>query len=132
MDHLILLLMFGLLIIQMKLNKSCSFFLPAAAPGGLGTTAAAPSHTIDVPPTSKDVKEVEAKQGQVKLALFNIEAMLDFEATIISNVQYGINPASMENIYSDQRSACPGMLTNLMNAAFTQARKQNDTSIFSS
>ena len=74
---------------------------------------------------------MEAKQGQAKLALFNIGATLDFEANAISNIQYGINSASMDNIYADQHSACPGMITDLMDTAFIQARKQDTTSIFS-
>ena len=94
-------------------------------------TAASPNQVVVVRPASKDGKEVEAKQGQAKLALFNIGATLDFEANAISNIQYGINSASMDDIYADQRLACPGMITDLMNTAFIQARKQDATSIFS-
>ena len=100
-------------------------------PASLGPVAAAPSQIVVVCPASEDGKEVEAKQGQAKLALFNIGAMLDFEANAISNIQYGINSASMDDIYADQRSARPGMITDLMNTAFIQARKQDATSIFS-
>ena len=99
------------------------FFLPAVTPRAPGPTAAVPSQIVVVRPARDDGKEVEAKQGQAKLALFNIGAMLDFEANAISNIKDGINLASMDNIYADQRLARPGMITDLMNTAFIQARK---------
>ena len=47
-----------------------AFFLPVAPPAALAPEAAAPSQTIVVRPASNDGKDVEAKQGQAKLALF--------------------------------------------------------------
>ena len=65
------------------------------------------------------------------MAFFNIGATVDFETSSLTNVQYHIDSASTKNIHAKERSARPGMLTNLINTVFLQAKKQDTTSIFS-
>jgi hypothetical protein len=106
-----------------------SFFSPSSA--SPVASQVTPASTIIVRSAGDDEKEITAKIGQAKFALYNTGGVWDFSLGKVTEIAYPVWPKTVEDILAMARSARAGQLSSLLVRAHRTAKAKDQTSIFS-
>ena len=105
------------------------FFSPSSVSPVAGQVT--PASTIVIRSAGDDEKEITAKMGQAKFALYNAGGVWDFSSGKVTGIGYPVWPKTVEDILAMARSARAGQLSSLLIRAHRTAKAKDQTSIFS-
>ena len=104
-------------------------FAPSSDLPAVGQVTSAPAIVIRLARDKE--KEITAKIGQAKFALYHVGGSWDFSAGKVTNIAYPVWPKAVEDILQMAWAARAGQLSSLLIRAHRTTKAKDQTSIFS-